>query len=481
MKQVKNNIRRVCIFLCILFVLLAVYGGYSITVNGNRWFSSGANTFVRSKKKDVIAGNILDRNGNFLAFNDVQTTAEGTKTTRLYHQDAAVRRAMVHVVGDREGNVNNGVESFMASSLYGFQMSLVERFSCFMRGVQRAGDNVHLTLDSRLCAMASGLFPQGKAGALVVMNYETGEMLAEISLPQYDPMNITWQAKSDPQKPFYNRAVQGLYAPGSTFKIITAASVFENYADAATRAWQCTGQLQVGDRFVTDAGTDMAAGKIVSHGQLTLQRAFQVSCNNTFAQIALSIGDQKLKKTAESFGFNDNFLFRDVVVENSAYPRENRTEREVAWTGVGQSTLTATPLHMCMVAAAVANDGVMMEPYTVMRTQAADGRQRTEAESRVYRTAMKPETAQVLKGYMRSVVQTGTGTAAQIAGVKVCGKTGSAEVDTQENTNAWFVGFLDEPAHPYAISVVVEDAGGGGSVAAPIARQVFQWMLNNGY
>lgn len=481
MKQVKNNIRRVCIFLCILFALLAAYGGYSITVNGNRWFSSGANTFVRSKKKDVIAGHILDRNGQVLAYNQQSQTAEGTKTTRLYHTDPLVRRAMVHVVGDSQGNVNNGVESFMASSLYGFQMSLVERFSCFFRGVQRTGDDVHLTLDSRLSAYASGLFPKGKAGALVVMNYTTGEMLAEISLPQYDPQNVTAQAKNDPQKPFYNRAVQGLYAPGSTFKIVTASSALENFTDAATRAWQCTGQLQVGDRFVTDAGTDMASGKIVSHGQLNLLRAFQVSCNNTFAQIALNLGDQKLKRTAENFGFNDNFLFRDVVVENSSYPRENRTEREIAWTGVGQSELTATPLHMCMVASAVANDGVMMEPYTVMRTVSANGIMRTEAESRVYKTAMKPEAAQVLKGYMRTVVQSGTGTAAQIPGVQVCGKTGSAEVDTQENTNAWFVGFIDNDAHSYAISVVVEDAGGGGSVAAPIAKQVFQWMLNNGY
>ncbi|MBQ4638957.1 MAG: penicillin-binding protein 2 [Clostridia bacterium] len=474
MKQVKNNIKRVCIFLCALFALLAVYGGYSITVNGNRWFSSGSNTFVRNKKKDVIAGSILDRNGQVLAQNDAENN-------RIYHADAAVRRAMVHVVGDSQGNVNNGAESFMASALYGFQMSMPERIAFFFQGQKRVGDTVQLTLDSRLSAYASTLFPSGKAGAMVVMNYKTGEVLAEISLPQYDPQQITAQAKSDPKKPFYNRAVQGLYAPGSTFKIVTAASALENFTDAATRAYQCSGLLQVGERYVTDAGTDMAAGKITSHGQLTLLRAFQVSCNNTFAQIALNLGDQKLKKTAENFGFNDNFLFRDVVVENSQYPAQNRTEREIAWTGVGQSELTATPLHMCMVAAAVANEGVMMEPYTVLRTLSFSGSLRTQAEPRVYRTAMQPQTALTLKSYMRTVVTSGTGTGANIPGVQVCGKTGSAEVDTQENTNAWFVGFIDEEAHPYAVSIVVEDAGGGGSVAAPMARQVFQWMLNNGY
>lgn len=481
MRQVKSNIRKVCLFLCALFVLLALYGGYSISVNGNRWFSSSSNVFVRSKKKEVIPGKILDRNGQVLAASEMQQMGEEQKVIRVYSAEESVRRAMVHVVGDSQGNVNNGVESFKASSLYGFQMGFGERFSCLVQGRQRVGDDVFLTLDASLSAYATSLFPADKAGALVVMNYRTGEMLAEISLPQYDPQQLTDQVKADPKKPFYNRAIQGLYAPGSTFKIMTAAAVLENYQDAATRGYQCSGMLQVGDRFVTDAGTNMEEGKIVSHGQLTLQRAFQVSCNNTFAQMALNLGDQKLRKTAENFGFNDNFLFRDVVVENSSYPLENRTEREIAWTGVGQSELTVTPLHMCMVAAAVANDGVMMEPYTVMRTVAHNGSLRSEASVRAYRTAMKPETAAQLTDYMRLVVTGGTGTGAGISGVKVCGKTGSAELDSQENTNAWFVGFMDEEAHPYAIAVVVEDAGGGGSVAAPIARQVFQWMLNNGY
>ncbi len=474
MKHVKQNIKRICIFLCILFGLLALYGGYSITVNGNRWFSSGANTFVRSKKKDVIAGRILDRNGQVLASN----AADGS---RIYHTDAAVRKAMVHVVGDSQGNVNNGAESFMASSLYGFQMSMGERISAFFRGEKRTGDDVKLTLDAALSAYASTLFPAGKAGAMVVMNYKTGELLTELSLPQYDPQQMTQSIRNDPLKPFYNRAVQGLYAPGSTFKVVTAASALENFTDAATRGYQCSGLLQVGDRYVTDAGTDMEKGHIVSHGQLTLLRAMQVSCNNTFAQIALNLGDQKLKKTAESFGFNDNFLFRDVVVENSSYPLQNRTEREIAWTGVGQSELTATPLHMCMVAAAVANDGVMMEPYTVIRTTAANGALRTENQSRIYRTAMTPEIANTLKSYMKTVVSSGTGTQAWLEDGSMCGKTGSAEVDGQENTNAWFIGFMDREEHPYAISIVVENAGGGGSVAAPMARQVFQWMLNNGY
>ena len=472
MKQIRKNILRVAVVLTMLLILLAGYGVYSINTYGNRWFSSSANTFLRNKKKDVTAGDILDRSGAVLA-----ATRDGQ---RVYPTDERTRRAVVHVVGDSEGNVKNGVESFQSSALYGFNMGFLERLSCFVRGQRRTGDTVRLTIDSRLSAYIASLFPTGKRGAVTVMNYKTGEVLAENSFPNFDPLDLGAAAR-DGQQPFFNRAVQGLYAPGSTFKIVTTASMLQSFSNAQSTEFQCTGLLQLGDRRVTDAGTRWEEGVITRHGTLTLAKAFQVSCNNTFAQIALSLGDARLRKTAEDFGFNDNFLFRDIVVENSSYPVENRTEAEIAWTGAGQSMLTASPLHMCLVAAAVANDGVIMEPKLYQSITAPNGKTRSEMKSRVYRKAMDAETAGIIKEYMRSVVTAGTGTAANISGVRVCGKTGSAEVDTQQDTNAWFVGFLDEEKSPYALSIVVEDAGGGGSVAAPIARKIFEWLLNNGY
>lgn len=134
---------------------------------------------------------------------------------------------------------------------------------------------------------------------------------------------------------------------------------------------------------------------------------------------------------------------------------------------------------MCMISAAVANGGVMMEPRLLKKAVAQNGTVRAEFSEKVYRRVMSSENAALMKEYMRSVITGGTGTRAAISGVKVCGKTGSAELDTQENTNAWFIGFLDEEDAPYALSIVVEDAGGGGSVAAPIARQIFEWLLKN--
>ena len=473
MKQLQKNIRRVAIFLCALFALLAVWGAYSLLTYGSRWFASSANTFMRTRKKDVIAGDILDRNGIVLA-----TTVNGQ---RMYQNDLNARKATVHTVGDSGSNVNNSAESFFASYLYGFNSSFLERLSFAIRGEQRRGDTVQLTIDCRLATYIASIFPSGKAGAVVVMNYKTGEVLAEQSFPTFDPQNITAAVKNDPQKPFYNRAIQGLYTPGSTFKMVTAASAIENYTNYNAITFDCTGQLVLGERIITDAGTNLKENKLTKHGVIDLKKAFQVSCNNSFAQLALQLGDARLRKTAEDFGFNDNFLFRDVVVENSSYPTSNRNDGEIAWTGAGQSALTASPLHMCMIGAAIANDGVMMEPKLLISATAPNGTQRAGLTAKVYRKPLTPEQAAVLKEYMRAVVTGGTGTSANISGKKVCGKTGSAEIDGQEFTNAWFVGFLNETASPYALSIVVENGGGGGSVAAPIARKIFAWMLSNGY
>lgn len=473
MKRLRKNINRIAAFLCALFVLLAAYGAYSLTTYGTRWFASSVNTFARSRKKNVIAGDIQDRNGTVLA-----TTVNGE---RVYQSDVNARRAAVHAVGDGGSNVNNSAESFFAAYLYGFNMSFLERLSFALRGEQRRGDTVRLTIDSRLETYIASIFPGGNAGAVVVMNYRTGEVLAEQSFPNFDPQRITAAVRSDPQKPFYNRAIQGLYTPGSTFKMVTAASAVQHLSDYAGLTFSCDGQLLLGNRLITDAGTDLAADKITRHGEISLQRAFQVSCNNSFAQLALTLGDTRLRKTAEEFGFNDNFLFRDVVVENSSYPTENRNPGEIAWTGAGQSALTASPMHLCMIAAAIANDGVMMEPRLLLSATASNGARRAAISPRVYRKPLTAAQAAVLKEYMRAVITGGTGTAANIPGVKVCGKTGSAEIDGQEYTNAWFVGFLDEAASPYALSIVVENGGGGGSVAAPIAKKIFTWMMQNGY
>ena len=476
MKQQKLRFRLLTFLVIGLLAAASAYGAYSVSTYGSRWTSSTRNTRYRSARSTVTPGDILDRNGVVVATSD----ADGK---RVYQSNILSRSALVHLLGDSEGNIANGVETFQANYLLGFETGLSERVNALVKGENRRGDTITLTADSRLATEIVQIFrngkdTKGKCGAAVVMNYQTGEVLALVSLPVYDPLNITDTIKSSPQHPFWNRALQSTLPPGSTFKIITAASMLENMADAETRLFNCTGATQVMNQVITDYGNDQ-------HGEITLQKAFRLSCNNAFAQAALLLGDAALKKTAENFGFNDNFLFRDLVVENSSYPTKNRNNFEIAWSGVGQSKVVATPMHMCMVAAAIANDGVMMEPRLLKSVDSVTGMNRTGYESRAYRTALSKEHADILTGYMKAVVSGGTGTRAKVSGVTVCGKTGSAEssMDKQDVTHGWFIGFIDDEAYPYAVAVLVEsinDGDGGGSTAAPIAGKILAYLVKEG-
>lgn len=474
MKQQRLRFKLLALLLFAMFLLLAAYGGYSVLTYGNRWFSSRWNPRVRAQKENVVAGDILDVNGVTLA-----TTSDGQ---RVYQADEGARRAIVHLLGDDQGQVSNGVETFQTSYLYGFQTSLPELVASLFKGETRRGDNVTLTVDSRLCTAITEYFASyektaGKRGAAVVLNYQTGAVRAMVSLPNFDPQNITKETLADPGQPFWNRATQSVYAPGSSFKVITTSAALDNIPDILSQEIQCTGGLDVDGHAIRDWGNAV-------HGSLSLQRAFTLSCNNAYALLALDMGDDKLRQAAEGFGFNDNFLFRDLVVENSVYPTTGRTPFEVAWSGAGQSAIVASPMHMCMVASAIANGGVMMEPRLLYSVDSFSGINRATFDSKVYRTALSAENAQTIKGFMRSVVASGTGSRAAVEGLSICGKTGSAEssLDGQSVTHGWFIGFIDDESLPYAVAVLVEsinDGDGGGTTAAPIAGDIFRYLKEN--
>lgn len=462
MKLIKQNVRLVALLISLLLISLVVYGGYSVATYGSRWFSSRANTYLRTTKANVTAGNILDRNNVLLA----STDATGR---RIYHQDEDMRRSLVHALGDSGNKVAYGAETFMASYLYAFNESYFERLAQAFTGTKRRGNDIQLSLDSALSKRAHSLFPKDKRGAVVVLNYRTGEVLALQSYPNFDPMNLDTADRNNPLGPFWNRATKWVSAPGSTFKVITYASAIKNLPDALEREFDCQGALVLEDTTITDAGS-------VSHGKLNLKKALAVSCNISFAQLALELKDTMLGRTAADFGFGDHFLFSDLVVEDSSYPSVRRSEKELAWTGPGQSRLQASPMHMCMVAAGIANDGQMMEPKLLLRARNVGGGLRYSYEPRPYRRAISQRDAESITEAMREVVLRGTGTRANVSGLKICGKTGSAQIDGQQETNAWFVGFIDDPRFPYSLCVVVEDAGSGGAVAAPIAGELFRYL-----
>lgn len=461
MKLIKGKLRLVAVTVSLLLALLVVYGTFSLGISGNRWFSSSVNASLRKVKSDVIPGRIYDRNGIPIA----GVNAQGQ---RLYHQDPLTRRALVHALGVPDGTVKNGVETFMSYLLYAYDAGYLARLNAALSGVKRHGYDLRLSLSSGLSRLIAEQFPQGKSGAVVVMNYRTGELLALCSFPNFDPL-APQGVVSDPQKPYINNATQWRSAPGSTFKVITLAAALQHLPGAMERTFTCEGAFQVGDIEITDAANAV-------HGEINLEKALSVSCNITFAKLALELGDEPLKQTAEAFGLDDHPLFSDLVVENSRYPVTRRTAREVAWTGPGQSALLITPLQMCLVAAAVANDGVMMEPKLLL--QAVDSRREGKMQMTPvqYKTPLSEQQADILASAMRLAVRSGTATRAAVPGLVICGKTGSAQVDGQKLTNAWFIGFIDDKTLPYAVCVVVNDAGEGSRNAAPLAGRIFAYI-----
>lgn len=365
----------------------------------------------------------------------------------------------------------------MASSLLGFNAGILERVQQLFSSETPRGDDVHLTIDADLCTYAARQLKNYTGGAIVVMNYKTGEILCSTSYPDFDPRNISATMTSTTDNgAFVNRANQGKYPPGSTFKIVTTASALENMTDATAFQYNCTGTLLVDRSTVTEASNQV-------HGLVSMKQAFAVSCNTAFSTLSLDLGYTRLSRTATSFGFGDNFLFKDMVVENSQYPTTNQTRDDLAWSGVGQGRVLVTPLHMAMVASAIANDGVMMEPQLMYAVTTPLGNPRAVAPAHAYKRACTPATARVIKEYMVACVQSGTGSRAQIKGYTVAGKTGSAEVsdDKSIDTHAWFVGFVDSAEHPLAIAVVVERGGAGSTVATPIAQRVLAQALSAGY
>ncbi len=467
MKVIKRRIHLLVTLMLALFALMIAYFCYSVYFYGGRWVANPHNPRISSQKQQVIMGTVRDRDGTVLAYTD--ETGE-----RRYHGSRETRMAVSQVVGDSGGKVSTGVDTFHAQYMLGFKSSVFERLTDAMTGTPQRGDDLTLTISERLSRYITEQFPDGKRGAVVVMNYKTGEVLAMVSLPQFDPLRLDDALDDEEAGALVNRATQGLYPPGSTFKIVTMVSALENLPDLQDFAFDCTGYYPVGNYSVTEK---------TGHGVQTLSDAFASSCNTTFAALSQELGYEMLGETAQKMGFNENFMFGDMIVYNSSYPIDDLSAEDLAWSSIGQGRVLATPMHMALIASAIAGGGVMHEPHLLREIRTAQGGTRALPGSFEGWRVMEAETAARLEKEMVRVVRRGTGTRAALDnGYVVAGKTGSAEAsnDKSVQAHAWFVGYITNDNAPYAVSVVVENGGSGGGVAAPLARKALQKAINLG-
>lgn len=327
-------------------------------------------------------------------------------------------------------------------------------------------------------------------GAVVAIEPATGKILALVSTPGFDPNALAvhdtkaaGNAWSDlvkaPGNPLRSNAIQDRFAPGSTFKLVTAA--------AALASGRYTPDSQVASPTVlalpgSTATIQNFGGESCGGDQVTLAVALQVSCNTAFAQIGMDLGDQAIAEQAKAFGFGDSSLTIPMGVVPSVFPT-GLDQPETAQSAIGQRDVQATPLQMAMVAAGIANGGVVMRPYLVQTVRAADLSIVSEAKPQQYSTAMTAVNAAALRDMMINVVEHGTGQAARIPGVSVAGKTGTAQTQAGSAPHAWFAAFAPAQSPRVAVAVLVEHGGSlgndatGGQVAAPIARAVIQAVL----
>ncbi len=493
----RRSIKVMLIVFCAMFVLLSAYLIYVVDIYGTRWFTNPYNTRLQAQKTNVTAGDILDRNGVKLA----GTNSDGERT---YHEKSATRKATAHVTGDNYGQTF-GADAFFSQYLLGFDQSITERIGQSVSGMQRYGSNVRLTVDAELTKATYEALGKYK-GAIVVMNYRTGEILVSTSSPSFDPEKMDDYLAGDVQwdeSVLINRVTMGRYTPGSTFKIVTTVAALRYLPNIQERVFHCDGPLVFDKKtgaflenvhFTAEetanglSGEDAERYQILRdynssyHGEITLETAFAKSCNHVFAQLAMEIGSARLQRVARSLGVNEEFLFDDIVAYASSF-EQGGTQLDTAWSGIGQYKDLMTPLHMCMLTAAIANDGVMMEPKLLYSVEKKDGTVSQRLKSKVHSQPLQKNEAAVLRQYMLSCVKNGTGKNAAVSGYQVGGKTGTAEISSSEDTrpNAWFTGFIYDGAHPLAICVVLEQGGSGGSNAAPVANAVLKKALALGY
>jgi peptidoglycan glycosyltransferase len=412
---------------------------------------------------DPHRGRILDRNGNVLA-SSLPSGQRSDPDPSLAHE--------VGYIDSRFGST--GAELAFNSFLSGRSGagSWSAAFSSEFSRTERTGLDVRLTIDpaiQRAAAQALG----SRTGAVVALDPRTGEVLAMVSVPTFDPGAIATngdQLVKDPTSPLLNRATQGLYPPGSTFKTVTAISALENGVMTPQTSVTCSGQ------YVVDGFPISCNNVPQGNGTYPFKNAFTYSVNAIFAQVGVALGWDRLQATAERLGFGQAINFTlDTAPTQITNPGSALTKTLLANTAFGQGELLTTPLEMATIAAAIANGGVLASPHLGLSVM--DGNTVvTRLEQPTFTRLISADVASTLNDFMVSVVDAGQASGVAVQGVKVAGKTGTAETGSG-TSHAWFIAFAPADNPTIAVAVIAEDGGRGSVVAAPIAGAVIKAAL----
>ncbi len=465
-KKRVNNFHEIVLTMClfgVLFLCMSVYLVHFVATSEQDMINNSYNSRQEILLSRNYRGSIYSRDGEVLAETVMD---EGQNETRVY----PFSNLFSHIVGySTQGRM--GVEAMANYYLINTNTSINNKVANDMAGVKNPGDNVYTTLDVQIQQVADEQLSIYK-GAVIVTEVSTGRVLALISHPDFDPNEISeiWEdlLEDENSSVLLNRATQGLYPPGSTFKIITALEYFrENPKSYNSYSYQCNGSYRRGEsRINCYHGTN--------HGTVGFESSFAKSCNSSFANIGMLLDREKFQSTLDDLLFGKELPLTLNYAKSMAEVSGEMTEDAMIQTSIGQGRTQITPIHLNMLTCAIANKGTLMKPYVIDRVENDAGSVVKSFKPSSYGRLMTEEEAGLLSGLMTSVVENGTATKLKGLDYTAAGKTGSAEYNNVKgDSHAWFTGFAPVEDPEVCVTIIVEGAGSGGDYAVPIARRLF--------
>lgn len=437
----------------LVVLLMTGFGLYVVRyiIQGDDWAAFGVNRHAYNSSGVLARGAIVDANGVVLAYVDGDQ--------RKFSGDYTTRRATLHVVGDAAGNIGTGLLSAFDTQLMGYN------FVGGLYSITGVGNTVHTTIDAELCVAAYNAM-EGRKGAVVVYNYKTGEVMCMVSTPGFDPYDPPVIEEGDARYDgaYINRAVSSTFTPGSIYKVLTLAAALENIPDLEERTFHCDGYYTIGYDVITC--TD-------AHGDIDIHDAFARSCNCAFAQIALEVGGDAIYQQVRAAGLTDRLSMSGIPVAAGRFDVPEDGTSDLAWAGIGQYNDLANPLAVARYMGAIANGGSVVDPRIVTKVVSPIGIPVALYGRGTKSRLLAADTADALREMMRYNVTEYYGEYS-FPGLNICAKSGTAEVGEGLRPHGWFVGFLDDPDHPYAFAVIVENGGWGFTAAGAVANQVLQ-------
>ena len=451
------------VFFCALFLCMSVYLVHFVANNEQEMINNSYNPRQEILLSRNYRGTIYSRDGEVLA----QTVLDDKQTeTRVY----PFSNLFAHIVGySTQGRM--GVEALANYYLINTNTSINNKVANDMAGVKNPGDNVYTTLDVQIQQVANDQLSVYK-GAIVVTEVSTGKILAMVSHPDFDPNQIDqiWDSllQDDTSSVLLNRATQGLYPPGSTFKIITALEYTrQNPGTWKSYCYQCNGSYRKGESRIN-------CYHGANHGSINFETSFAKSCNSSFANIGMSLDKDEFKATLEGLLFDKALPITLTSAKSAVKITDEMSDDDMIQTSIGQGKTQITPMHLNMVTCAIANNGKLMKPYVIDRVENDAGSVVKKFKPDSYGYLMTEDESATLTNLMVSVVEKGTATKLKGLSYTAAGKTGSAEYNNVKgDSHAWFTGFAPAEDPEVCVTIIIEGAGSGGDYAVPIARRLF--------